>query len=135
MIKTSPTTTVTEEIRNLEKAETAAFLANDLEALNKIWHPLFMVNTPLNIILKAADIQGAMQAGLIKYSLLERNIEEIMIHDKVVITLGNEVTIPIDNAPMAGQRVTRRFTNIWIEENSEWRMYSRHASNICEEVK
>ncbi len=135
MISTSSTIAITEQIRNLEKAETVAFLAGDFDALNKIWHPDFTVNTPLNRIMKTADIQDAMKAGLIKYSLLERNIEEIMIHDNVVITLGDEITIPIDKAPMAGQRVTRRCTNIWVKESNEWRMYSRHASNICEERK
>jgi hypothetical protein len=93
------------------------------------------VNTPLNRILETEDIQGAMKAGMIKYSLLERNIEEIMVRDHVVVTLGNEVTIPIDKSPMAGQKVTRRYTNIWVKENNEWRMFSRHASNICEEDK
>jgi hypothetical protein len=44
-----------------------------------------------------------MKAGLIKYSFLERNLEEIMVHDYIVITLGNEVVIPVDKAPMAGQ--------------------------------
>lgn len=135
MISNAQTTTAADQIRKLEKAETVAFLNNDFEALNKIWHPEFMVNTPLNRILKTADIQGAMRAGLIKYSLLERNIEEVMVHNNVVITLGNEVTIPIDKAPLAGQKVTRRYTNIWVKENHEWRMFSRHASNICDEEK
>lgn len=124
------TQTVADQIRELEKNETIAFLANDYRALDQLWHPRFTVNTPLNRILKTADIQGAMQAGLIKYALLERNIEEIMVHDQVVITLGNEVTLPIEGAPMAGQQVTRRFTNIWVKENDQWRMFSRHASNV-----
>ena len=135
MNSNAQTTTVADQISKLEKAETVAFINNDFETLNKIWHPKFMVNTPLNRILKAADIQGAMKAGLIKYSLLERNIEEIMIHDNVVIILGSEVTIPIDKAPMAGQKVTRRCTNIWVKENNEWRMFLRHASNICNDEK
>jgi hypothetical protein len=135
MISNAQSNTTADQIRKLEKAETVAFLANNYEALNKIWHPEFTVNTPLNRILKTADIQGAMKAGLIKYSLLERTIEEIMLHDNVVITLGSEVTVPIDNAPMAGQKVTRRFTNTWVKENNEWRMFARHASNICDESK
>jgi hypothetical protein len=135
MISNAQTNTTADQVRTLEKAETVAFLANNYEALNKIWHPEFTVNTPLNRILKTADIQGAMKAGLIKYSLLERNIEEIMVHDNVVITLGNEVTIPIDKAPMAGQKVTRRFTNTWVKERNEWRMFARHASTICDESK
>jgi hypothetical protein len=128
-------TTAADQVRHLEKRETTAFLANDYETLDKLWHPEFTVNTPLNRILKTADIQGAMKAGLIKYSLLERNIEEILVHEGAVITLGNEVTIPAENAPMAGQRITRRFTNIWVKQNDEWRMLSRHASNICAEDK
>ena len=128
-------TTVSDTIRQLEKAETVAMLNDDYSTLDNIWHPEFTVNTPLNRILKTAEIQGAMKAGLIKYSLLERNIEEILIHDNVVITLGNEVTVPIDNAPMAGQKTIRRYTNIWVSENNEWKLFSRHASNICSDEK
>ncbi len=128
-------TTVADTIRQMEKAETVAMLNDDYSALDNIWHPEFTVNTPLNRILKTADIQGAMKAGLIKYSLLERNIEEILIHDNVVVTLGNEVTVPIDNAPMAGQKTIRRYTNIWVRENNEWKLFSRHASNICNDEK
>jgi len=120
---------VEQTIKDLEKAETEAFLNEDYEGLNRIWHSEFSVNTPLNIILKTADIQGAMKAGLIRYSLLERHIEQIMLHDHVVVTLGHELTIPIDDAPMAGKKVTRRFTNIWVKEGDRWQMLSRHASN------
>ncbi|HWH63423.1 MAG TPA: nuclear transport factor 2 family protein [Ginsengibacter sp.] len=128
-------TTVPDTIRQLEKAETVAMLNDDYSALDNIWHPKFTVNTPLNRILKTADIHGAMKAGLIKYSLLERNIEEILVHDNVVVTLGNEVTVPIDQAPMAGQKTIRRYTNIWVSENNEWKLFSRHASNICNDEK
>jgi hypothetical protein len=128
-------TTVPDTIRQLEKAETVAMLDDDYSTLDNIWHPEFTVNTPLNPILKTADIQGAMKAGLIKYSLRERNIEDILVHDNVVVTLGNEVTVPIDNAPMAGQKTIRRYTNIWVMENNEWKLFSRHASNICNEEK
>ena len=127
--------TLHDTIRQLEKAETVAMLNDDYSTLDNIWHPEFTVNTPLNRILKTADIRGAMKAGLIKYSLLERNIEEILVHDNVVVTLGNEVTVPIDNAPMAGQKTIRRYTNIWVLENNEWRLFSRHASNICNDEK
>ncbi len=131
---TTMTTTQTLEqtIRDLEKAETVAFLNEDFDGLNAIWHPDFSVNTPLNRILNAAETQGAMRAGFIRYSFLERVIEQVMIHSGVVVTLGHEVAIPIDNAPMAGQKITRRCTNIWVSEGNTWRMFSRHASNITE---
>ena len=123
---------IEQTIRDLEKAETVAFLNEDFDGLSAIWHPEFSVNTPLNIILKTADIQGAMRAGLIRYSFLERVIEQVMIHTSVVVTLGHEVAIPVDNAPMADQTITRRCTNIWVPEGDTWRMFSRHASNVTE---
>ncbi len=130
MITPDPTPTVADQIRELEKNETTAFLANDYEALNQLWHAEFTVNTPLNRILRTADIQGAMRAGLIRYALLERNIEQMLVHEQVVVTLGHEINLPMEGAPMAGQQVTRRFTNVWVKENDQWRMLSRHASNI-----
>jgi hypothetical protein len=74
-----------------------------------------------------------MRAGLIRYSRLERNVEELMVHEHVVVTLGHEVTMPVEGAPMAGQQVVRRFTNVWVRENDQWRMFSRHASNTGNE--
>lgn len=121
---------IEQTICDLEKAETVAFLNEDFDGLNAIWHPAFSVNTPLNRILNGAEIQGAMRAGLIRYSFLERVIEQTMIHAGVVVTLGYEVAIPIDNSPMAGQKITRRCTNIWVPEGDMWQMFSRHASNI-----
>lgn len=39
MTSNAQTTAAADQVRKLEKAETAAFLKNDFEALNKIWHP------------------------------------------------------------------------------------------------
>lgn len=43
---------------------------------------------------------------------------------------------------ISGQVVSRQnlhigndYTNIWVKENNEWRLFSRHASNICDEDK
>lgn len=124
------TQTLEQTIRDLEKAETVAFLKEDFDTLDTIWHLDMLVNTPLNRILNVAEIQGAMRAGYIRYSSLERIIEQVMIREGVVVTLGHEVMTPIDNAPMAGQQITRRCTNIWVPEGDTWRMFSRHASNI-----
>jgi hypothetical protein len=130
MISNNEKTTTTEQIRQMEKAETIAFQNADFASLNEIWHPDFTVNSPLDRLLKPSDIQGAMNAGMIKYSSLERNIEEITVHNQVAISMGNEVTFPIENAPDAGTKVVRRFTNIWIKEGAAWKMFARHASNI-----
>jgi hypothetical protein len=32
---------------------------------------------------------------------------------------------------LKGQIVRRRFTHVWIKENGEWKLFARHANNIC----
>lgn len=135
MINTVQNITVAEQIRQLEKAETVAFLKNDFETLDRIWHSRFKVNSPINRIVETSEVQGAMRAGSISYSLLERHIEDLLVQDNIVISLGYEVTMPTGQAPMAGQKVTRRYTNVWVKENEAWRMLARHASNIVEDQK
>ena len=130
---TTMTTTQTLEqtIRDLEKAEISAFLKEDFDTLDAIWHPDFLANAPMNRIINVTELKGAMRAGYIRYSAAERVIEQVMIHEGVVVTLGHEVVTPIDHAPMAGQTITRRCTNIWVPDGDTWRMFSRHCSNIA----
>jgi ketosteroid isomerase-like protein len=42
--------------------------------------------------------------------------------------MGAETVRPIGEAPLAGQTVERRLTNIWKKEAGTWRMIARHAN-------
>jgi hypothetical protein len=44
--------------------------------------------------------------------------------------MGAETVRPIGKAPLAGQTVKRRFTNIWSREGGTWRLIARHANVI-----
>jgi len=46
--------------------------------------------------------------------------------------MGLETIAPIGDAPMAGETVKRRYTNLCKLEDGEWRMKARHANIICE---
>ncbi|HZF26258.1 MAG TPA: hypothetical protein VEZ88_08340 [Steroidobacteraceae bacterium] len=37
---------------------------------------------------------------------------------------------PVGDAPMTGQTVHHRFTNIWKKESGTWRLLARHANNV-----
>ena len=53
-----------------------------------------------------------------------------MVLDRRVIVMGEETVHPNGNAPMAGETVKRRYTNIWREIDGKWQ--ARHANVICE---
>lgn len=122
------------EIRRLEQIGVEGILTADSNALKKIWALEFMVTTPRNDIAKNRDaVFQNQKKGFINYTSFERVIEEIRIHKNVVITMGHEVFVPKVDLPdgKAGEAVKRRFTNIWMRKNGEWKQVARHASIIC----
>jgi hypothetical protein len=119
-------------IRELEQMETKAILDGDTNMLKKLWAPEFMVNTPRNNVSPNRDFVLSLQrAGMINYSSFSRTIENIQFHNDLVITMGNETYVPKDSLPQAGQKIKRRFTNVWIKKGDQWLQIARHASIIC----
>jgi ketosteroid isomerase-like protein len=117
-------------IRELEKKQCAAIVQHDTAALFNIWADDFTVNSPTNDVVKLEAAKEAIRKGLIDYSLFDSNLEEIQIFDDVVVTMGNGTIKPMRNAPMAGQTVNRRYTQIWVKRNDEWKLVARHANII-----
>lgn len=125
------------EIRRLEKAQCDAIVQHDTTALYKIWADDFTVNAPAvpgtsfrSVVLKLETAKSGIRSGVIDYSLFETNMEEIMVFKDMVITMGNERIKPIGNAPMAGQTVNRRYTQVWMKRKGEWKLIARHANII-----
>jgi len=121
------------EIRRLE-AEQVEFLMNGkVIEMKKNWAVNFTVNNPFNVVQDAAT--GPIQNGALTYSKFERNIEKVLLHDSIVIVMGNELVVP-KTAPKGTshdthQPIKRRFTNVWMRKDGKWMMIARHASNIC----
>ena len=122
------------DIRKLEETEREAMLRQDTTALKKIWAPDFFVNTPFNrITFSSKDLFDLVKAGAINFSSFTREVEAIFIRDNVAISMGNESVVPVGNNPKAGQTIKRRYTNIWMKRNGEWRLTARHANEICKQ--
>lgn len=119
------------QIRALELKEHKAMLQRDAATLRTIWAPTFMVNTPFNrITMSSQEILDLVDKGVIHYSTFTRNIEQVLLRGDVVITMGSEVVVPVGNVPKAGQTINRRYTNIWMKEQGNWRLVARHANEI-----
>ena len=122
-----------QEIKRLELANADAVLRNDLATLDKLWAEDFAVNAPNNKVIHGKKaVLELHRSGLAKYSSFVPEIESVLIHGNTVIVMGPEIVKPIGNAPLAGQTVHRRYTNIWMKEKGKWHLAARHANVICQ---
>ncbi|MDQ3666015.1 MAG: nuclear transport factor 2 family protein [Acidobacteriota bacterium] len=122
-----------QEVRKVEMAAADAVLRGDLAALEKMWAEDFTVNAPNNQVVKGrAEGLKLFRAGMATYSSFVREIEFIKIYGDTAIVMGLETVKPIGKAPLAGQTVRRRYTNIWMKRKGRWLNTARQASVICQ---
>ena len=118
-------------IRALDDQERLAALNQDFAALERLWSEHFIVNAPSNQILpNRSAVLDWFRKGMTTRSSYERSIEQVRVDGDIAIVMGAETLKPTGNAPLAGQTVHRRFTNIWKKEGDTWRLWARHANVI-----
>jgi len=121
-----------EAVRQKEAEMSAALIANDVEALKALFAEDLIVNNPANTVL--TDRKGVMDrvhAGIIRYDRFDQHIELVRAYgDDTVIVMGEERVRPIGDAPGAGTVLRRRYTDVWMRTNGEWRLQARHANVI-----
>jgi hypothetical protein len=116
-----------QEIRALEAEASRAFLAGDTAALDRMWAQSYAVNSPLNRVNDKRQVLALLQAGRIRHTSQEMEIEHISRSGDVVLVMGHDaVTDPPDGAV-----TRRRFTNIWQLVDGTWRGIGRHAQIIA----
>jgi len=115
------------EVRKLDSLHAAAVLSGDLKEMDKYWTEDFMVTNPFNEIDRANRIRN----GAVTYSSFKRICEAVQIHENTAILMGKEIVVPKGKSPDAGKTINRRYTNIWMKINNQWRLVARHASVIC----
>jgi hypothetical protein len=127
----SSSDTVEREIRRLEAEQVDNLMNGKTAEMKKNWYSNFTVNNPFNVVQDAAT--EPVQTGMLTYAKFERNIEKVLLHDSVVVEMGNELiaskTAPKGSSHDTNQPIKRRFTNVWMRKNGRWLMIARHANN------
>ncbi len=95
-------------------------------------HPNYMVNAPSNRILRKEQLVGMLANGQMASESFERTIEATSITGNVGIVMGRESVIPAANSQLGKQfgyrSLDRRFTNVFLWEEREWRFLARQAT-------
>jgi ketosteroid isomerase-like protein len=126
-----PDSAVEATVRALDDQERLAALNQDFAALERLWSEHFIVNAPSNQILpNRSAVLDYFRKGMTTRSSFERSIEQVRVDGDIAIVMGAETLKPTGKAPLAGQTVHRRFTNVWKKEGDTWRLWARHANVI-----
>lgn len=124
--------TTVDEIRALEQTEVKAVLEKDSAMLLKLWDKNFVVNNPDNVVVfpgKTTLDRPVLRQARVSFT---REVEQVIVKGDVVFSMGNETVIRFSEDNTGAQPVKRRYTNIWIKENGQWKLAARHANVICQ---
>lgn len=122
-----------EKIKILDLAHAAAIFKGDVVALDSLMDDNVTVNHPTNRIVKEKkELLELIRQGVIRYTSFERFPEKFLFFDNMVIVMGSEIVVPAMGAPGAKKTLHRRYTNLWMKQDQQWRLTVRHANNICQ---
>jgi hypothetical protein len=115
-----------EELRNV--------LTGDANALRSLMHPNYMVNSPVNQIVRKDQLIKLLSEGKIASESIERTIEAIAITGNVGIVMGRETIKPKPDSELGlvhgVKTLERRFTNVFVFDQGNWRLLARQSTVI-----
>lgn len=125
-------------LRAADAAQLAAARDRDCDALDWMMHASFTVNGPEGQIWPRAQVLSLWRSRGIGHDHFERMAERVTLVKNVGIVAGHEVVQPSADSAAGerrhdgGQRVRRRFTNVWLWDEGRWWFLARHANEVTE---
>jgi hypothetical protein len=114
------------------RAGLEAMMAGTMSAETERYSTTFVANTPGGGVVTGEAMLRLFSTGGLRYSHVEQRVDYAGSHGPdVVVIMGEEIVVPGEGMANAGQRVRRRFTDVFRRENGEWRHDLRHA-NVLE---
>lgn len=102
--------------------------ARDIAALEKLWSPKMLVNSPSNEVLTRAEVFEAIRHGMLDYEGgYTSTLERVEFYGDVAVTMSDETVVP-NFGPEKGKTVHRRSTNVWQYADGAWTMIARQAT-------
>jgi len=121
-------------LRAADAEELRIIVERDAKAEREFMHPNYIVNSPVNRIVRKDELVKLLAEGKIANEGLERTIEATAITGNVGIVMGRETVKPKSTSELgqlhgAGP-LERRFTNVFLFENGRWRFLARQSTVI-----
>ena len=120
-------------IRQLDQKNAYVVAHADTVSLMKLLAPEFTINRTTGTVVSGRDkTLELMRHGMVSYDSFSVETEIVLVKNPALaVSMGNEVVVSGGNRELKGQIVKRRFTHVWIKENGDWKLFARHANNVC----
>jgi hypothetical protein len=123
-----------ETLRAADAAQMRIIIDGDAKAQQNFMHPNYIINGPANRIMRKAALVDMLAHGRMGSDRFERVIEGLAITGNVGIVMGREVVHPLPDSELGSvhgdKLLNRRFTNVFLFENGEWRFLARQATIV-----
>jgi hypothetical protein len=121
-------------LRAADAEELRIVLAGDADAMRGLMHPNYMVNSPVNQVVRKDQLIKLLSEGKIASEAIDRTIEATAITGTVGIVMGRETVKPKPNSELGlvhgAKTLERRFTNVFVFEQDRWRLLARQSTVI-----
>jgi len=121
-------------LRAADAEELRIVLTGDANAMRVLMHPNYIVNSPVNQIVRKDQLIKLLSEGIIGSDAIERTIEATAITGNVGIVMGRETIKPKPNSELGlahgVKTLKRRFTNVFVFEEGNWRLLARQSTVI-----
>jgi hypothetical protein len=119
-------------LRAADAEELRIVLTGDVNAMRALMHPNYIVNSPVNRIVRKDQLIELLSEGKIASDAIERTIEATAITGNVGIVMGRETIKPKPNSELGlahgVKTLERRFTNVFVFEEGNWRLLARQST-------
>jgi hypothetical protein len=125
-------------LRAADAAQLIAARERNADALERMMHPAFAVNSPEGEVWPREKVLALWRNRGIGHEHFERTAESVTLVKDIGIVAGREIVQPSPDS-LAGKRrhdngrpVTRRFTNVWLWDEGRWWFLARHANEMAQ---
>lgn len=118
-----------QQITTNNRAVGRAIATGNFAALETLWSPGMIVNSPGNKILTRAGVFQAMREDKLTYTSVQAVPETFSVFNDIAIEMGHEDVV-LASGPAAGKPLARRWTNIWQRTGDHWVQIARQATIV-----
>ena len=121
----------TDAIRDIQRERTGALLAVNIETARRIYADDFQLITPLGAVFSKNEYLGAVEAGVLRYSVLELDspLQVRVYGDVALVRYRTQIEIEVQ-----GQRYSRSpywFTDAYEKRDGQWQIVWSQGTGIA----
>jgi hypothetical protein len=120
---------VEQEVINVEDERLQGFKNSDLATLDRIFDDDFTFTNVNGEIHTKAELLGDVRSGKLKYTALNHSEVHVRVYGDTAILTGRSASVYIENGKEGG-RTPRRYMNIYIRKNGQWRLVARQETPV-----